>query len=366
MKKWIALCLAVIMALSLCACADSGKTEEKDEAKEGDGEKVGIATTGKLTEMVILDDDGDTRHKYTFSYDDNHNIIGEKLYEYGVLYIEKTYNKDIDKPLQEVIYEGGKVQFQAEYSYDANGNCLEEKSTLFNGEARISRTIKTYDANGNVLTEKEYEGDELFCDYTYTYTATGKMATKVEVRYEENTEHYNTAFAYDEHDNLLSRTTVSNYGTSTDTYENTYDENGKLVEVQVYNDGTLKTYKKYDTDGNLLVKSRYDYEGNEDNRIVYTYENGNLVKEVSYSGDEECTVEVRTYNAEGNLIELSYTDLSGTWCKVYTYNQNGAVTGTKLYRNDELYEECFLIYENVTVSKETAEKMEEVIRKYVR
>jgi antitoxin component YwqK of YwqJK toxin-antitoxin module len=369
MKKLIAMMLALVMILSLCACSNSGKTEEKDDEKEGGGSKGGTTTVGKLTEVVMTEtsSNGSTNTmKAVLEYDDNQKLIATKTYLNGKLEFDATYDKDIEKPLLEVMYDDdGKehARYEYSYTYDANGNCLEqtERYTDSNGNSDFDKIVKTYDANGNVLTSKEYDDGELFWEYSYTYTATGKIATRTEVRYEENEEHSNDTYSYDEHDNLLSIVTDGEYGLSTDTYENTYDENGKLVEVKVYDDGTLEKYKKYDADGNCTLNVSYEpYYGDEIWRTESTYENGKLVKEVEYSdGDNKCAEIIFTYNADGKLTE--HIDKLSDGRSVYSYNQNGDVIGVKTYYDNELRTEYTLTYENVTVSKETAELLEKIV-----
>ena len=368
MKKLIAMLLALVMVLGLCACSDSGKTEEKDDEKEGGGGKGGTTTVGKLTEVVMTEtsSNGSTNTmKAVLEYDDNQKLIATKTYLNGKLEFDATYDKDIEKPLLEVMYDDdGKehARYEYSYTYDANGNCLEqtERYTGSNGNSDFDKIVKTYDANGNVLTSKEYDDGELFWEYSYTYTATGKLATSTEIRYEENEERSTTTYSYDKYDNLVVETTVGPYGTYAYTYENTY-ANDKLVEVKRYdNDGALSSHKQYDAEGNCTLNVSYSaYDGQETCRTESTYENGKLVKEVEYSDGEKYSEIIFTYNADGKLAE--YIDKVSDRRRVYTYNQSGDVTGVKTYYDNELRTEYTLTYENVTVSKETAELLEKIV-----
>lgn len=359
MKKWIALCLAFIMALSLCAC--DGK---KDKNAKDDGETV---TAAKLTEVVMTetDSDGETNTmKATLEYDEDHNLIASKTYLDDKLSYSVTYDKDMEKPLVELEYDDeGKVNDRTENTYDANGNRVERNSSYtYDGETTTSKLVSTYDGKGNVLTEKSYRNGELEYDYTYTYTDSGKIATE-SVKWsggDSSTEVY----TYDEHDNVLSITITQCYGDEEEvrltTYENTY-ENGKLAEVKCYEDGALFRTEKYDADGNQILYVNYT-DDSEYSRTESTYENGKLVKEVDYYDGKEESVSTYTYNADGKLTEQTYTyGDEESQRRVYTYNDNGALVGMKIYRGDEVRMEYTLTYENVTVSKEVAKKLEALV-----
>lgn len=357
MKKWIAMMLALVMILSLGAC------KKKDEAAE---DKV---TAKLLTEMLMTrkDEEGKTvTMKGVLEYDDDYNIIGTKSYEDGELQYEATYDKDMDKPLLEVQYdEDGKETDRTEYTYDANGNRLERKSSYTDdeGNAATYKEVCTYDAKGNVLTEKEYHNGNLEYEYTYTYTATDKVSTETYSR--DEYESIDT-YTYDEHDNVLSCKSTSKYGdgeayTRETTYENTY-ENGKLVEAKCYEEGVLEQYTKYDADGNEILNVYYDEDG-EYSRYEQSYENGKIVKRVSKWGDNTTTYNY-SYNANGKITEYSSVDSDGSKDRmVYNYDDSGLLTGVKMYDDGEVRMEYTLTYKDVTVSKDVAEKIEAIVDK---
>jgi antitoxin component YwqK of YwqJK toxin-antitoxin module len=334
MKKWIALSLALILVLSLCACSESGKKDESD--KKGDsGEDRGVVTTGKLTEVVEVWMPGTEytfNHKATIEYDDDNNVIGTKIYYGGRLDFEATYDKDIDKPLLELVYDkDGKVNDRTEYTYDTNGNCLERNTTSTNsdGETKTYKYVYTYDGYGNLLTQKQYVNGELSLEDCYTY---------------------------DSHGNRLSWYCSGYDGPFQVIYQNTYDK-GKLTEVKAYRDGKLNSYSEYDADGNEILSISYHTDnGEEAFRCEYTYENGKLMAKVFYHEGEPYREEY-TYNAAGKLTEYKSSNRGYG----IAYDVSGNPTDIKYYENDELRSEYTLTYENVTVSKEMAEKLETVV-----
>jgi antitoxin component YwqK of YwqJK toxin-antitoxin module len=352
MKKIIAISLALVMALSLCACGgDNAPGGSKDD------EKVSVSLFTQVI-MTEKDSDGDTdTMKGVVEYDENYNIIGTKTYINDKLNYEVTYDKDITKPmLEKSYYEDGTRTSTEVYVYDENGNCLERTSTYDNGEeTTVNKEIYTYDANGNILTEKRYEGGELYYEFRYTYTASGKLESET---HNWNGEESWTRYTYDEHDNILTEKQGSGEEVDTSrTYENTY-ENGKLTEVKIYRGETLDERICYDADGNEILEIGYS-DGEESYRSESTYENDKLVKNVvSYDGQQK-SIALYIYDAKGNLTERSYTyGDDEPQRKVYTYNDSGDVIGLKAYEGDELEGEYTLTYETVTVSKEVAKNIE--------
>lgn len=350
MKKWIALLLALVMALSLCACA-----EKDDVSKKGDGEKVEVSLFAQIL-MTETNSDGETETmKAVVEYDEDYNVIGTKTYSNDKLSYEVTYDKDINKPLVQKSYsEDGVRSDVTEYTYDENGNCLENTSTYYGEETLVSKCVSTYDANGNVLTEKYYENGELNYEYRYSYTASGKLEEEVNIWDGEESW---TRYTYDEQDNILTEEQgVGEETYTTKSYKNTY-ENGKLTQVEVYEGDELDERICYDADGNETLTASYS-DGEEYYRTETTYENGKLVKYVSYYDGEESYKRLCTYNADGKITERSYIYSDGeTYRNTYSYNDNGDLVGVKGYEGDELEGEYTVTYKTVTVSEEVAQRI---------
>ena len=353
MKKLMAMLLALVMILSLCACDKKNSTEEE------------LETAYLLTEIgaTQTDSEGKTHSmRGTVEYDDDYNVIGTKTYEDGKLSMEITYDKDMDKPLVEQEYdEDGKKTDRTEYTYDANGNLLERSGSYsYDGETTTFKEVCTYDANGNKLTEKEYRNNELQYERTTTYTAFNKPAKEVVNNYGDETIY---TYTYDEHENVISCKTERKFAdrdsySYEEIYENTY-EGDKLVEVKCYNDGTLEEYTKYDANGNEILRVYYfGDDGEESSRYETIYDtNGNVLKRIE-KWDEKSNITTYTYNSKGDCIEAVETYGDEERSRItYNYDDNGNCTGLKMVRDGNVQLECTATYKEVKVSKEAAEKI---------
>ena len=360
MKKLIAMLLALVMILSLCACDKKNSTEEE------------LETAYLLTEIGATqkDSEGKTHTmKATMKYDDDYNVIGTKTYEDGKLSMEITYDKDMDKPLVAQEYdEDGKKTDRTEYTYDANGNLLERSGNRnYNGKNSTFKYIFTYDANSNMLTEKNYSNGKLENEFIYTYTAFNKVATEI-LRYSYGEEVHCT-YTYDQHENKISETRTWQYDngetrSTQTTYENTYDGD-KLAEVKTYEDGKLESWEKYDANGNETLRVYYyGDDGEESSRYETIYDaNGKVLKRIE-KWDEKSNITTYTYNSKGNCIEAVETYGDEEKSRItYSYDDNGNCTGLKMVRDGNVQLEYTVTYKEVKVSKEAAEKIVAVTKK---
>lgn len=383
MKKWTALLLACVMVLSLCACGkddtkdptdaptatggenngDKDNSSETDDKTENEKVNASVFTEVLMTEKNF--DGGTSTMKGLVEYDADYNIIGTKTYVDGKLCYEVTYHKDMNKPLVELTYsETGEIIDRTENTYDEKGNRVERVNAYsYDDETVTIKQVSTFDDNGNELTKKVYEDGELSYECRYTYTDDGKLEREAYINKDGDEESY-TENTYDQQGNLLSVKVDGMLSGSYETYENIYQD-GKLAEVKVYDqwelDGALVSHRKYDSGGNEVLVVMYDGEtGEEWSRDESTYENGKLVKKVTYYEGKEEAVTLYTYNSDGKLTERSYTPAGeNTQRRVYTYGNDGELTGVKAYDGDELISEYTMTFETVTVSKEVAQKIKE-------
>lgn len=375
MKKWIALFLAVILTLSLCACGGNETSPDStapgdstpnstapDTGKPDDEQKDENVTASLLTEITVAEknaDGGTDTIKVTLEYDENYNIIGAKNYFNGKLTTSAVYNKDVNQPLLEQEYDdNGEKTFRQENTYDAKGNRLTNYAYDAEGNVRWGYEY-TYNADGNVLTEKCFEGGALVSDFRYTYDADGRLEYLVAI-WEDGSQDW-SRFTYDEHGNKLTESTgCDDNWLYENTYENTY-ENGKLMEVKSYQDGDLSNHTRYDADGHVVLSVSY-YAGSEISREENVYENGRLVRSTAHSGTEETYHLVDTYDAAGRLIErrIKYFATEEE-TRTYLYNDAGILIGINSREGDTQLSEHTMTYESVTVSGEQAEKIENII-----
>lgn len=325
MKKLLAVLLAALMILGMCAC-------NKDEGKGNDEFAL-------MTDAVIRNISGENEMimKMTFEYDDNYKIIGSKIYYEDKLYTDMVCDGDPYRPLSQTDYdEDGNVQYTSTYTYDANGNEL---------------TYIRKDAEGNVLSST-----------ANTYSPEGWL-TREEYYYEDGDPNW-TAYTYDAHGHKISEKNGQGESVWTElTFENTCNGD-KLAEVKVYDaDGTLTRTETYDADGNQTLQILYSDMGSEYARTEYTYQNGKLVLQMESWGENEYYRTEYTYNDAGDVTEVRNTSVYGEESSesktVITY-ENGKLASAKAYENGELEGEYTFNYRNVTVSKEQAEKLAEI------
>ena len=379
MKKWIALALALVMGLSLCACTENADPTPTDNSTTGNADPTGNENTDPtgsentdptdvtdatnsatdlslMTEVIFCQINGDETRTVSveFVYDDGHNIIGGKAFENDTLAMEATFDKDVRKPLvvKGQDEEGNKER--QEYTYNENGDLLTEKRYI-NDELAL-KTENTYDEKGNMLSQRSYVGEEMMTQAVYSY---------------------------DEYDNLLTKYYDNGVEDWTEVYQNAY-EDGKLVQVKTYISDDLIQLDKFDADGNQILEIYYN-DGEEYSRTEYTYEKGNLVKIVSYDDGEANLVETYTYNdsdklltriisyrgveshhqenvydADGQLVEIKYLNNGSYSANTVIGHENGNFVSIKLYDEGELEGEYTFNYETANGSEEQAQTLTEL------
>lgn len=298
MKKCILLLLALVMALSLCACAEDSTSTTKpstnpttsgtNPSTPSQPEEGGFFVVTEIKNRIIDDEDSFVTLKLT--YDDAYNVTGITVYENNQLITITTYDKTMDKPLLEQYHdETGKV-----YGY----------------------TEWVYGEDGNVLTERTYTHGEQLMEAIYTY---------------------------DDHGNLKTRYFDNGEEDWTETYENLYQD-GKLTQTNLYIRNMLQTSWRYDSEGNLIFDTYY-YEDGSTSSTKYAYENGKLVLTVDLHDDEETSREEYTYNADGNILSrvIKVGDHEG-YREAYGYNSAGMLTEIKYTNDDGYYSSTVLTY----------------------
>lgn len=337
MKKYIALLLALVMALSLCACTEDEPTASTtkpaasgtnpsgpaDPSTPSQPEEGSFCVVNQIKCRLI--DDEDSFVTLNLTYDADYNVTGLQIYENNQLTSTTTCDKTLDKPLLVQYHdETGKVYGYMEWVYDEDGKVLTEH-TYMNGE-QLMEAIYTYDDHGNLKTKYFDNGEE---DWT-------------------------------------------------EIYENLYQD-GKLTQTNLYIRNMLQTSWRYDSEGNLILDTYYHEDGSTSS-TKYVYENGKLALTVNLDGDEETSREECAYNADGNILsrvikvgdhetyreaffynsagmptEIRYTHDDGYYAKtVMTYGEDGSPKTLQAYDKDELELECTFTIQKATISQEQA------------
>jgi len=224
------------------------------------------------------------------------------------------------------------------YTYDSSGQVIKE-SFYGTGGNLTDSTVFTYDAQGNILEEKSTNGSSPNSNDKYIYDNYGRVI------YEKDSRNFVTEHIYD----VLDREEKTVY------YTSEYKDNFTRAEVESWKSGAANVIEEttYDKNGNIL--SETDREG----RVTtYTYDNMDRVTRKTVTKGEESIYWTYNYtvgdvdrffvsgnvmvenasitivkNAEGEEVSVSYTDKAGNIVKnvekgistSYRYNKDGEI-----------------------------------------
>ena len=300
-----------------------------------------------LSLTSTLDGQGNVLSTREYTYDENGNLIEER------------------RPFD------GLSGDSTTYTYDENDNLISITNRYTGSLSSSSTTNYTYDENGNLATasygtaisgtDEEFVMDRLT---SYAYDGDNNLVSEsIDYDLDGNADRF-INYTYDENDNLVSERTIgpnshpNSLDGNTESFINyTYDENNNLIEEasnsQGIGDFSLITSYAYDENNNL-VQEQYDYNDNGFIDILYTYtydENNNLVSE-SLDNDANGVIEETvnyTYDESNNLISESLDNgADGVIDQTvnYTYlqdNQESGLSLTDVHRFYQ-YEQGFHLY----------------------
>jgi hypothetical protein len=194
------------------------------------------------------------------------------------------------------------------YRYDAAGNKLEYTRYSGGAEGQIAyQKISKYDSRNNIIQESGYDGVEKF-NNLYTYDAQGNLA---EIQYQKNgVPGEKRVF---KKDGLKTHVSIYNAsGKMISKMELTYDARNNLLEEIVYG-----------VNQDILERKTYDYD-----------EKKNLRAEAKYKLNKMTLRTTYTYNAAGNVTEVSEESAEGGKYikKSYRYNAGGDIVELKWRR----------------------------------
>ncbi len=381
MKKIFAVLMTMVMIFSLSACGENAKILNNTEENETESKakwvlvkatSQGMAGTSlesiKLTTGYSWNQYSDAECEYSYTYDDNGNMITRI----------RTDNS-------------GRKQ-NTEWTYDSHNNVLSISSDTFNGSSSTTGWTKwtySYDNDGNILTlsETTSSGQTSSTEYTYdnkgqkireiiqhpngfngshdisyTYHDNGQIASRKCIIYKENgSVSYTTEMVYDMYGNTLHNYQIMPESDAKIGFKKEYvcDEDGKILSIQNINQNTgenigEKTVYSYDNDGKLLeIKydngiETYSYNSNGecikeqfefindgvkeiDYEIIYDRDNkGNLLKKTKTEYDINGQPKTRyiysyEYDSNGNKISQIQTDYNDKEEKTRKYDKNGNI-----------------------------------------
>ena len=244
----------------------------------------------------------------TNRYHDDGSMYRSNISEYdesgkAISYLSENYDA------------AGEIRNTIEYQYDGNGN-------------RIRYNYITYDNDGN-SSISHYE--------TWTYDEKGNQIEYV--RYDEGNIIERTESEYDASGNEIRREEYDEDGNCTYKIIHNYDQNGNLILLAEYKDGSLKNRIEYEFDENNKERKAvfYDGDGNITRMTEYEYpENDRQLKWINYNaaGVVNQAIEYE-YNENGNLIRLVQ----------YNYNDDGSIDAIFDAKYDEIGREIYDGYE---------------------
>ncbi len=171
---------------------------------------------------------------------ENTNNINDKM-------ADPETNGNIPKNLliRENWYNENGLWNYTEYFYNTSGTCIEEKTTLHDGE--VLEHIK-YDEFGNEIWHLSYHSDDI-TEYKNTYDESGRLIRR-------DTDIVTTYYFYEDSGLTVRHESNSTHGTDN------YDEDGNLIMEEWYWDSDLN--KDY---AGLLI-NRYYYEYDENGLLI--------------------------------------------------------------------------------------------------
>ena len=252
---------------------------------------------------------------------------------------------DSGKILNRVIYSDGKIESEADFTYDEKDRLIEEKEKTNEGGLTVIKY--TLDDEGNIINAKNFFGSELYQEEKFEFAEKTKTKLSLldgelteKVVETENEDGSETIEVFDGEGKLTQiQTTIET--------ENTvqimiYDENKVLKSgiIEVYDaSDELVERKELDADKNLTrmdkfvvengmivehhFKSKMENGGIMEFTTTYKYDEqeNEIYKEVKNPSGDIMEVQEKKYNDKGELIEDIHENLSGNRSFGETYHK---------------------------------------------
>lgn len=236
----------------------------------------------------------------TRNYDDGGRLIGGSCYRNDEL--EYAYEMEYDSEgrlTKEIFFnENNEIDEITENEYWP-GLDMKKKRTFIryeSGNVEAVKSVTEYDEEERTLSIKEFEDNEVVCEETYKYDEAGNKTeqviedadgkTKKKWKWDENGNCVRQSIyegmwlkesivrKFNENGLLVETKTkeFSPFKIEKHVEQNTYDDNNRLINEEVYSSIGFRGYYtyKYDNDGNLVLKIYYE-NGIKSNTIEYQY-----------------------------------------------------------------------------------------------
>ena len=371
MKKIISLLLAALMLFTLAACGGGDKNSNNSSSDNSGGKADNNSTvlSGEKEAVEVLvgfyingvKDRG-------YDYDSNGNMIFDATYKSDgkTESTRYTWLFDEDNRLMQTTsyydYDDGSVR-TTDYSYDEKGSlCLEASS---NG----ARVEYTNDANGNCILEQHYKADgTLNSKDEFQYDAQGRCI--LETKYNaDGSLNRKISYEYDSSDRVICEIRTESDGEEDKRFYE-YNEKGETKSYKSYTDGVLvlEYGNIYNADG-LLSEYYYNYYDGDDSdlqRSVYTYdESGRLIRTDKYEDGESEEYYLYEYDANGRKSRFTRYDDDGDFefSEDITYTESGLLLKRVLTYPSKT-EVVDYEYKNIEVPVERADWVREFQMEY--
>ncbi len=298
MKKIIALLLALVMVLALCACGESAPSESEKDAST-------------LLESPVL-------QAPTEEYDP---------FDFG----------DINYTLEIPIYELVKMSV-LNSTYEYSDFLYDEKGLLIQkNESGSSKGVITYeyDEKGRVIVERDTTTNYGYSQINYFYNEDGLVEREIrssdsDASIEDGIT-YEISYTLDDSGRVIQKTSINElYPNEPTIYDYEYDERGVLIkETETHYEGN-KIYSQYvmtltyDSSGRLIRKLVYDVNDQEYWGSPYEYEYAPVS---SYTVSTETDTSLQTtdkWSSFDEVMELPMPDSCITDVQYKTKEDNGS------------------------------------------
>ena len=233
MKKPIAILLSFLLLAALAGCS------QKDEVQYYEKRTYHKAHTGDITRSES-------------TYDENWNLLLHEM----------TLNGDFTS--------------KTEYAYSEDHTILTTTSTSAHSGAETSTVVRTFDDNGQIIKAETYEGDRLVFVGEYTYDDNGGLIF-VKATYPEEDTVITVQRIFDDAGNLISY--IQDTGYSVGRYEYSYNNKNQRIREEYYRDDELLDYVEYVWEGNVGTGTSYKADGTPIGKRILEYDDfGNLLR----------------------------------------------------------------------------------------
>lgn len=224
---------------------------------------------------------------------------------------EQTFDGQGNMVLEELYggKEGERLKKRSVYSYDERGNVLRSEEYLDDALGTRNRIWeyeyddKNQKIKGVLIATEEGQNDTT---YLYSYDEAGKLVEQKRIREREFCEI--RKYTYNEAGDILCES--SNIPSKGDvwkdtTYQYVYDDAGKIVKLERFDEGELYCTIEYtyDTAGNMLTKKETSVDLIAAGLWSYEYdEQGNCIKEDCFFAENDpYWNQIREYDEQGRL-----------------------------------------------------------------